>query len=69
MNSNVNSNNQFVRGWSWGDLKVKNNSIHFEATNQQWFSIPYTNVTNVLQSNKNEIGLELNLDDEGGNFE
>jgi hypothetical protein len=65
-NNNTRSN-QFIRGWSWGDIKVKQNVVEFESTNLQWFNLPYNNISNVLQPNKNEIGFEFNLDEEGDN--
>lgn len=66
-NNNIksSSSNQFVKGWSWGNIRLKNSAIEFESNNQQWFNIPYNNISNVLLPTKNEIGLEFNLEEEG----
>jgi len=73
--NNLNSNNnlgngssgntsQFLRGWSWGDIKINNNQIQFQVSNQNWFSIPIAGISNALCPTKNEIGLEFNIDEE-----
>ena len=59
------SNQQFVKGWSWGDIQVLENEIKFECSNQPWFTIPHSSIANVVLPTKNEIGLEFNLDEEG----
>ena len=64
-NNNIRpSNGQFVRGWSWGEIKINNNQIEFEVGNQNWFNIPYSGLSNALLPTKNEIGLEFNLEEE-----
>jgi structure-specific recognition protein 1 len=64
--NNISKNNQqFVRGWSWGDLKVSGKKIEFECSHLPWFSIPYSGIANTLLPSKNEIGLEFNVEDEG----
>jgi hypothetical protein len=78
--NNLNSNNnlgngingstsQFLRGWSWGEINIKNNRIEFDAVNQKWFSIPYASISNALCPTKNEIGLEFNIDEEDSRYE
>lgn len=71
-NNNFNSHsntlrkgNQFIRGWSWGEIRLENGQIDFEGDNKPWFSIPYQGIANALLPSKNEIGLEFNIDDEG----
>ena len=65
-----NSNNiskqsgHFVKGWSWGDIKITENRIEFEVSDQSWFSIPYSGISNALVPSKNEIGLEFNIEEE-----
>jgi structure-specific recognition protein 1 len=63
-NINSKSTSQFVRGWSWGDIKVNENQIQFEVNNQNWFNIPHSGISNALLPTKNEIGLEFNLEEE-----
>ena len=54
----------FVKGWSWGDIKITENRIEFEVSDQSWFSIPYSGISNALVPTKNELGLEFNIDEE-----
>ena len=65
-NNNISkSSSQFIRGWSWGDMKMSSGQIDFYGEGAPWFSIPYHGISNVQQaSSKNEIALEFNLDEE-----
>ena len=65
--SSSTSNNQsvFVKGRNWGDLKLSSNQISFTGDEKPWFNIPFSSISNVQQaSNKNEIALEFNMDEE-----
>jgi hypothetical protein len=64
--SNINgkSSGQFVKGWSWGDIKVTDNQIEFQVANQNWFNIPHSGISNALLPTKNEISLEFNIEEE-----
>ena len=66
--SSSNSNHQdvFVKGRNWGDLKLSSNQISLTGDEKPWFNIPFSSISNVQQaSNKNEIALEFNIDEEG----
>ena len=62
--SNGKSAGQFVRGWTWGDIKITNNQIEFEIGNQNWFNLPYSGISNALVPSENEIGMEFNMEEE-----
>ncbi len=64
INGNSNGSTAFVKGWSWGDIKLSSECLDFEAGSQQWFTVPYSVVGNVLLPSQNEIALEFNNDDE-----
>jgi hypothetical protein len=70
LNTNNNSNssfikqNQFINGWSWGEIKINDNSIKLESNRQEWFSINPSSISNVIVANKNELGIEYNIEDE-----
>ena len=63
-NNTSKQSGSFVKGWSWGDIKITENRIEFEVSDQSWFSIPYSGISNALVPSKNEIGLEFNLEEE-----
>ena len=69
-NINQNSNSeQNVKGRNWGNLKINQSEMNFEAENLPWFSIPLNKIGNVQQaSNKNEITLEFNMEDTSNQF-
>ena len=56
--------NQFINGWSWGEIKIRNNTIILESNNQDWFTINPDSISNVIVANKNELGIEFNIEDE-----
>lgn len=58
--------NQLINGWSWGEIKIQDNQIKFESNNQDWFKIDTNLISNVLVANKNEVGIEFNVDDDIG---
>ena len=62
--NSITKNVSFVRGWSWGDINIKEEKIQFTVNNQAWFSIPYSGISNALVPTKNEIGLEFNIEEE-----
>lgn len=64
MSSSVIKQNQFINGWSWGEIKIKNNQINLESNNQEWFNVNPDSISNVLVANKNEVGIEFNIEDE-----
>jgi|LauGreDrversion4_2_1035121.scaffolds.fasta_scaffold219145_2 structure-specific recognition protein 1 len=54
----------FVKGWSWGEIKISQDQIYFEVSDQSWFTIPYSGISNALVPTKNELGLEFNIEEE-----
>jgi hypothetical protein len=64
-NNNISSSRRFVKGWSWGEINLKQAAVEFSSNSQQWFDIPYNLVSNVLLPTKNEIGLEFTPEDTG----
>ena len=62
--TNLFKQNQFINGWSWGEITIKDNSINFLSNNQNWFKINPESISNVLVANKNELGLEFEIEDE-----
>ena len=56
---------RFVKGLNWGNYEIKENKLSFKSDSKNWFQIPMNSLTNVQQgSNKNEITLEFDKDDE-----
>jgi len=58
--------NQLINGWSWGEIKIQDNQIKFESNKQDWFKIDTNSISNVIVANKNEVGIEFNVDDDIG---
>ncbi len=58
--------NQLINGWSWGELKITENQIKFESNNHDWFKIDNNSISNVIVANRNEVGIEFNVDDDIG---
>jgi hypothetical protein len=63
-NSSLIKQNQFINGWSWGEIKIKDNLINFESNNQEWFTINPSSISNVIVANRNELGIEYNIEDD-----
>ena len=58
----------FVKGLNWGDLKTTEKNILFSHNTKQWFQIPLNNISNIQHiSNKNEIALEINQENDNEN--
>lgn len=58
--------NQLINGWSWGEIKIQENQIKFESNNSDWFKIDNNSISNVIVANRNEVGIEFNVDDDIG---
>jgi hypothetical protein len=58
--------NQLINGWSWGEIKIQENQIKFESNNHDWFKIDNNSISNVIVANRNEVGIEFNVDDDIG---
>ena len=58
----------FVKGLNWGSYSLSENEMDFKNNTKEWFKIPFDSLSNVQQgTNKNEITLEFNEDDENNN--
>ncbi|OBA22511.1 SSrecog-domain-containing protein [Metschnikowia bicuspidata var. bicuspidata NRRL YB-4993] len=57
-----------LRGWNWGSADLARNELVFQVHNKPSFEIPYLEVTNLNLTGKNEVALELTLnnDDKAG---
>lgn len=58
--------NQLINGWSWGQIQIEEKQIKFQSNNQDWFKIDNNSISNVIVANKNEVGIEFNVDDDIG---
>ena len=55
----------FVRGLNWGSYSLSENKMSFKSDSKEWFQIPFNALSNVQQgTNKNEITLEFNKDED-----
>lgn len=54
-----------LNGWTWGNLELNEKSIKMTSQDKEWFTINGSQITNVTNQNKNELGLEFCQDDEG----
>lgn len=64
-NSPQPNDNQFIKGRNWGEMAITDKELVFKGDDKQWFNLPISSLANVVQtSNKNEIGLEFNMEDE-----
>ena len=62
---NHHEGDRFVKGLNWGNYEIKENKLSFKGDSKNWFQIPMNSLINVQQgSNKNEITLEFDKDDE-----
>ena len=58
----------FVKGLNWGSYSLSENEMDFKNNAKDWFKIPFNSLSNVQQgTNKNEITLEFNKDDNNNN--
>ena len=58
----------FVKGLNWGSYFLSGNEMDFTSDSKKWFAIPFNSLSNVQQgTNKNEITLEFNKDDDNNN--
>ena len=58
--------NQIINGWSWGEIQIQEKNIKFQSNNLDWFKIDNNSISNVIVANKNEVGIEFNVDDDIG---
>ena len=64
-NEDKNKKDLFVKGLNWGSYSLSENKISFQSDSKDWFQIPFNSLSNVQQgTNKNEITLEFNKDDD-----
>ncbi len=53
----------FVKGVTWGSYAFSENKMNFTNNSKEWFDIPFNSLSNA-GSNKNDITLEFNKDDD-----
>jgi len=51
--------NKNLNGWSWGNIKVDENSMQFISMGKELFSINGNQISNLSNPNKNELGIEF----------
>jgi structure-specific recognition protein 1 len=51
-----------LRGWNWGDLDLTKNELTFEVQGKPAFEIPYDMITNSNQSGKNEVAVDMTME-------
>lgn len=51
-----------LRGWNWGDIDLARNEMVFTVGNKPDFEIPYGEISNSNLTGKNEVAVELNLE-------
>ena len=61
----ANKKESFVKGYTWGSYAISEDKLRFSGESKRWFDIPFDALSNVQQgSNKNEITLEFNKDED-----
>ena len=54
-----------INGWNWGSISLdEGKAIKFFNQGKDWFSINTNSISNLTTQNRNELGFELNYDDE-----
>lgn len=51
-----------LRGWNWGKTDLARNELVFQVNNKPSFELPYKEISNSNLTGKNEVAVELNLD-------
>ena len=59
----TNKKDIFVKGVTWGSYSFSENKMNFTNNSKEWFDIPFNSLSNA-GSNKNDITLEFNKDDD-----
>ncbi|ODQ83098.1 hypothetical protein BABINDRAFT_159555 [Babjeviella inositovora NRRL Y-12698] len=52
-----------LRGWNWGKTDLGKHELIFSVNNRPDFEIPYSEISNLNLTGKNEVAVELNLSD------
>lgn len=55
-----------LRGWNWGKTDLARNELIFQVNNKPSFEIPYSEISNSNLTGKNEVSVELNLENSNG---
>ena len=62
-------NDLFVKGLNWGELKTSEDEIIFSHKSKHWFDMPLNKISNIQYiSNKNEVAIEINQEDQNSEF-
>lgn len=51
-----------LRGWNWGKTDLARNELVFNINNKPSFEVPYAEISNSNLTGKNEVSVELNLE-------
>jgi hypothetical protein len=64
LNSNEPSLCKTLNGWTWGNMELKENSLKMYSKDKEWFNIPGSQIMNLTNPNKNELGMEFIQDED-----
>lgn len=53
-----------LRGWNWGKTDLARNELVFQVNNKPDFEIPYSAISNSNLTSKNEVSIEMNLEND-----
>ncbi|EDO16609.1 hypothetical protein Kpol_520p32 [Vanderwaltozyma polyspora DSM 70294] len=53
-----------LRGWNWGKADLARNEMVFSLNGKPTFEIPYSRINNTNLTNKNEVAIEFDIQDE-----
>ncbi|RKP23665.1 structure-specific recognition protein-domain-containing protein [Syncephalis pseudoplumigaleata] len=57
-----------LKGWNWGKTEFQGNYLLFNIGNRQTFEVPLNEVSNTNISGKNEVSIELAMNDSAGSL-
>ncbi|GME67944.1 unnamed protein product [[Candida] boidinii] len=58
-----------LRGWNWGKIQLARNDLVFSVNNRPSFEIPYSEITNSNLTGKNEVSIELDMNNKSKDIE
>ncbi|GMF61648.1 unnamed protein product [[Candida] boidinii] len=58
-----------LRGWNWGKIQLARNDLVFSVNNRPSFEIPYSEITNSNLTGKNEVSIELDMNNKSTDIE
>lgn len=57
------SDRKSIIGWNWGYYYLDEDNFRFDVKGAKCFSLPYTGINLATCNNKNEVAVELDVDD------